>query len=207
MPAGRRRRCPCQAFPRAGRRIRLVIDRQPRITTSRWYSAHSTHSPISTIRTIGNQSSSRAGGRDATAGSGAAEAPGAGAAWPSFSRTAADPGVIVDSPTSNRSTANRIGALGSTAPEPVAGLPDAPGDAAAVGDDGGEGLAGLRRRAAAGRPDRGGDVDAEQVGLGEGDARSARRARRELDDRAVRPLDAQAGRAGRYRQRDRDRRA
>src|SRR6476661_3375604 len=86
-----------------------------------------------TISTIGSHSSSRAGGRFAAAGDGTFEAPGAGeapgatAAWPSFSRSAALPGLIVDSPTSKRSTANRTGVDESppwTAAPAVPGLPE-----------------------------------------------------------------------------------
>src|SRR6476660_5142374 len=104
-----------------------------------------------TISTIGSHSSSRAGGRLAATGDGTFEAPGAGdapgatAAWPSFSRSAALPGLIVDSPTSKRSTANRTGTVASpppcTAAPPLTGLPDgwtvgrgvAEGDASPLG--------------------------------------------------------------------------
>ena len=58
---------------------------------------------------------------------GAGEAPGA---VPRPSIREADPGAIVDSPTSNRSTANRVGAYGSTA---GGGLALAPPDGAADG--------------------------------------------------------------------------
>ena len=69
----------------------------------------------------------RGGGIRRSRGAGRGDAPGTAAARPSFSRAAADPGVIVDSATSNRSTANRIGAFGSTRPAPAPALPDGRG--------------------------------------------------------------------------------
>src|SRR5215212_6440446 len=84
-------------------------------------------SPTRTSSRIGTQSSSRAGGRSMTgdpAPLGAADGP--AAARPRPSSAATGPGVIVDSATSNRSTANLIGALGS--------FPPVAADAEAVGD-------------------------------------------------------------------------
>src|SRR5436309_5069972 len=62
------------------------------------------------------------------------EADAAGPSFPSASIAAADPGAIVDSPTSKRLTANRTGALGSTGGRVPAGDPlgDESGDAAGL---------------------------------------------------------------------------
>ena len=76
---------------------------------------------------------------DAPALAGGADA--AGPPVPSASMVAADPGAIVDSPTSKRLTANRTGALGSTGGRVPAG--DPPGDPAGdpLGDSCGEAAA------------------------------------------------------------------
>jgi len=72
---------------------------------------------------------------DAPALAGGADA--AGPPVPSASMVAADPGAIVDSPTSKRLTANRTGALGSTGGRVPAGDPlgDSCGEAAALEGD------------------------------------------------------------------------
>src|SRR6186997_3319696 len=106
------------------------------------------HSPTRTSSTIGTHSSSRAVAR-AVAGvpsslpvAGDADAPGT---TPRASIAAAEPGAIVDSSTSKRSTAKRAGAFGSSGSadgvaEPLAvdvgravgadALPEGPADAA-----------------------------------------------------------------------------
>ncbi len=97
-------------------------------------------SAASTRRTRGTHSSSRVVGRSTTA---VPALPGAGEATgvlPRASMAAAEPGAMVDSPTSNRSTANRTGAAGSTAsaelPGPTEddGTPDAAAEAAPEAD-------------------------------------------------------------------------
>src|SRR6476646_2573504 len=96
------------------------------------------HSPTSTRRTIGTHSSSRAVAR-AEAGvpwplpvPGDADAPGT---TPRASIAAAEPGAIVDSSTSKRSTAKRAGAFGSTGSADGAGEPLVVGVGRAVGAD------------------------------------------------------------------------
>src|SRR5437763_1845648 len=107
-------------------------------------------------RTIGSHSSSRAGGRVVVpapapvdpepvgpcdiapppdgAVDDAPEAPAdaSGAARPSI--MAGSPGAMLDSSTSKRSTANRVGALGSSGASDGRGEPDAAGSAIAPGD-------------------------------------------------------------------------
>src|SRR5262245_46659461 len=94
------------------------------------------HSASSTSRTIGTHSSSRvvvaAAGVPPPRGS-----PGAVGADPRASMPATEPGAIVDSLTSNRSTAKRTGASGSTGagddgPASVVGRGEA---GRALGDD------------------------------------------------------------------------
>ena len=91
------------------------------------------HRNVSTSRTIGTHSSSRVVGRSVVA---PVPSPGAGdplAVVPSASMVAAEPGAIVDSSTSNRSTAKRTGAMGSSG----GGLPAAPAEVAGeAADDG-----------------------------------------------------------------------
>src|SRR6478609_5315934 len=89
--------------------------------------AHSMQSPTSTIRTIGIQSSSRVVGRSTAA------------VVPRASMAAGEPGAIDDSPRSNRSTAKRTGAFGSTTTAEVPGDADGPPLAAAVADGRGVG--------------------------------------------------------------------
>src|SRR3954447_10405287 len=101
------------------------------------------------MSTIGIHSSSRVVDRSgAMAPDGAAFEPGAAdepAARPSASIVAAEPGAIVDSSTSNRSTANRTGAYGSSggadppatiAPEPPGADPTGRSDADGTAPDG-----------------------------------------------------------------------
>src|SRR6478752_6898361 len=118
--------------------------------------AHSMQSPTSTIRTIGIQSSSRVVGRSTAAVPGAAEAPGTAAVVPSASMAAGEPGAIDDSPRSNRSTAKRTGAFGSTTTAEVPGDADGPPLAAAMADGRGVGPP---------APDGAGDAATTPVGV------------------------------------------
>src|SRR6187402_265999 len=91
------------------------------------------------MRTSGTHSSSRVVGREVAAGAGTPLAPGAGApsgVVPRASIDAAEPGAIVDSLTSNRSTAKWTGASGSSG---GGGLADAPAAAPAPADAPAEG--------------------------------------------------------------------
>src|SRR6185295_5322271 len=122
----------------AFRRRRPVTERRMRMRPSRWYKAHSTHRNTSTNRTIGTHSSSRVVGRSVAA---PPVPPGVGeptAVVPSASIAAAEPGAMVDSSTSNRSTAKRTGANGSCggsglAEAPLAAPAEAPGVAEGPG--------------------------------------------------------------------------
>ena len=102
---------------------------------------------------------------------------------------AAEPGAIVDSSTSNRATAKRTGAFGSTGGADGAASRRGGGRAGlAVVDVGravGAGALPDGAADAAGAEVRRDDVDARQVRPRERDAGRQRGARDELDDRAV----------------------